>query len=71
MVDAYGPPDDTDQLVIVTQNFIEAVERTDVPRLIVVGGAGSLIIPPGVTLIASGHVLYSSGCRSPSLTPRH
>jgi uncharacterized protein len=57
VVDSYGPPaDDTDQLVIVTQNFIEAVEQTDVPRLIVVGGAGSLIIPPGVTLIASGHV---------------
>jgi hypothetical protein len=57
VVDSYAPPaDDTDQLLPVTRNFIDAVKLAGVPRLIVVGGAGSLIIPPGVTLIASGHV---------------
>ena len=57
VVSAYAPPaDDTDQLVAVTELFIKAVEQSSVPRLLVVGGAGSLEVAPGVTVIDSGHL---------------
>jgi putative NADH-flavin reductase len=43
VVSAYGPPpDDTDQLVGVTERLIAAVKKAGTARLIVVGGAGSL-----------------------------
>jgi uncharacterized protein len=59
VVSAYGPPaDKTDQLLDVTKREIAAVQRVsqqanspeNVPRLIVVGGAESLEVAPGVTL---------------------
>lgn len=52
---AYAPPqDDTDQLLPVIRKLSEGVgEKT---RLIVVGGAASLEVAPGVTLLKSGHV---------------
>ncbi len=57
VVDSYGPPaDNTDELIAVTQNFVDAVGLAGVPRLIVVGGAGSLEVAPGVTVISSGHI---------------
>ena len=57
VVGSYAPPpDNTDELIPVTQNFIDAVKLAGVPRLIVVGGAGSLEVAPGVTVLASGHV---------------
>lgn len=57
VVDAYGPPaDDTDQLLPATQNIIDGVKKAQVKRLIVVGGAGSLFVADGVTLIASGYL---------------
>ena len=57
VVSAYGPPpDDTDQLLPVTEHFIEAVKEAGTPRFIVVGGAGSLEVAPGVTVIESGHI---------------
>jgi uncharacterized protein len=57
VVSAYGPPpDDTDQLLGVTQRQIEAVKKAGGPRLIVVGGAASLEVAPGVTLLDSGHL---------------
>jgi putative NADH-flavin reductase len=57
VVSAYGPPpNDTDQLLPVTEHFIEAVKETGTPRFLVVGGAGSLEVAPGVTLRDSGHV---------------
>lgn len=57
VVSAYGPPPDgTDQLVAATEQPIAAVKKAGTPRLIVVGGAGSLEVAPGVTLIASGHL---------------
>jgi uncharacterized protein len=57
VVSAYmPPPDDTDQLVAVTQRLVEAVRKGGNPRLIVVGGAASLEIAPGVTLLSSGHL---------------
>jgi len=57
VVNAYAPPaDDTDQLLPVTEYFIEAVKKAGVPRLLIVGGAGSLEVAPGVTVIESGHL---------------
>jgi uncharacterized protein len=57
VVSAYAPPqNDTDQLVGVTERLIEAVRKAGGPRLIVVGGAASLEVAPGLTLLASGHL---------------
>jgi len=57
VVSAYAPPaDDTDQLLPVTEHFIQAVKQTGVPRLLIVGGAGSLEVAPGITVIESGHL---------------
>lgn len=57
VVSAYmPPPDDTDQLVAVTGRLIDAVRKAGNPRLIVVGGAASLEVAPGVTLLSSGHL---------------
>ena len=65
VVSAYGPPSNdprytsdttyTDQLLFVTERLIVAVRKADVPRLIVVGGCGSLQFSPGVTVLDSGH----------------
>lgn len=55
VVSAYGPPaDNTDLLVGATKMLADAMRLAGVPRLIVVGGAGSLEVAPGVTLLASG-----------------
>ena len=57
VISAYAPPpNDTDRLVAVTKLFVEAVSRSQVPRFLMVGGAGSLEVAPGVTLIQSGHL---------------
>jgi uncharacterized protein len=57
VVSAYAPPfSDVDQLVSVTSRLIAgaaqaAIGQTKAPRLLVVGGAGSLEVAPGVALI--------------------
>jgi uncharacterized protein len=58
VISAYAPPqDDTDQLLGVTERQIEALRKVDKnTRLIVVGGAGSLEVAPGVTILQSGHL---------------
>jgi len=58
VISAYAPPqDDTDQLLGVTERQIEAVRKAGKNiRLIVVGGAGSLEVAPGVTVLKSGHI---------------
>jgi uncharacterized protein len=58
VVSAYAPPqDDTDQLLGVTERQIDAVGKAGKNiRLIVVGGAGSLEVAPGVTILQSGHL---------------
>ena len=57
VVSAYAPPmDDTDQVIGVTERQVAAIEKNGGPRLIVVGGAASLEVAPGVTLLASGHL---------------
>ena len=61
VISAYmPPPDDTDQLVSVTGRLVEAVRKAGNPRLIVVGGAASLEVAPGLTLLASGHVPWDA-----------
>ncbi|SIT46355.1 Conserved hypothethical protein, NAD(P)-binding protein [Paraburkholderia ribeironis] len=65
VVSAFGPPKDdprffsdvnyTDQLASVTEREIAAVRKAGVPRLIMVGGAGSLWFSPGVRVLESGH----------------
>lgn len=57
VVSAYAPPaDNTDALIGVTERQIAAVKRSGNLRLLVVGGAGSLEIAPGVSLLSSGHL---------------
>jgi putative NADH-flavin reductase len=58
VVSAYAPPqNDTDQLVGVTERQIEAVRKAGGNlRLLVVGGAASLQVSPGTTLLQSGHL---------------
>lgn len=64
VVSAFGPTSSdpryttdvayTDQLVDVTQRVIKAVQAAKAPRLVVVGGCGSLEFTPGVTVLDSG-----------------
>jgi putative NADH-flavin reductase len=57
VISAYAPPqDNTDALLGVTEREIAAVKKVGNVRLIVVGGAASLEVAPGVTLLASGHL---------------
>lgn len=57
MVSAYAPPrNDPAQLIAVTAREIEAVRKAGGPRLIVLGGAASLEVAPGVTALASGRL---------------
>lgn len=55
LVSAYGPPpNDLDQLVGVTARLADATARSGVPRFLMVGGAGTLEVAPGLTLLDSG-----------------
>jgi putative NADH-flavin reductase len=64
VVSAYGPPPTTEgvrELIPVTQHFIDAMKQAaasgnPAKRFLYVGGAGSLFVAPGVTVIASGHL---------------
>ena len=48
--------DDVERLLGVTERLIAGVGKTPGTRLVVVGGAGSLEVAPGITLINSGHL---------------
>jgi uncharacterized protein len=57
VVSAYGPPpDDTSQIIGATDRLVQGIQQAGGPRLIVVGGAGSLFVAPGVTVRESGHL---------------
>jgi uncharacterized protein len=52
VVSAYGPgPENPDLLLKATASLIEGVEASGVKRLVMVGGAGSLEVAPGVHLV--------------------
>ncbi len=64
VVSAYAPPltqEGVRELIPVTQHFIDAMKQTaaagnPAKRFLYVGGAASLFVAPGVTLLASGHL---------------
>jgi uncharacterized protein len=57
IVSAYGPPpDDTGRIIGATDRLVKGIQQAGGPRLIVVGGAGSLYVAPGVTVRESGHL---------------
>lgn len=57
VISAYAPPqNDPDAIVGVIQRQVEALSHRARTRLIVVGGAGSLYVAPGVTLVESGYL---------------
>ncbi|NAW50329.1 NAD(P)H-binding protein [Elizabethkingia argentiflava] len=64
VISAYGPPKEerfftdvsyTDILATTTKRIIEAGGKAEVPRLVVVGAAGSLWFYPRVTVLKSGY----------------
>jgi hypothetical protein len=55
LISAYAPPaDDVEELVRVTKRLAEATVRSGVDRFLMVGGAGTLEVAPGLTLLDSG-----------------
>lgn len=57
VVSAYGPPPDkTTEIIAATDCLVRGIEQAGGPRLVVVGGAGSLFVAPGVTVRESGHL---------------
>lgn len=57
VVSAYGPgAGDVNDTVTAMRSLIAGLHKAGVWRLIVVGGAGSLLVAPGTDLIDSGHI---------------
>jgi uncharacterized protein len=57
VVSAYSPGQGTErQLLPAMEALVAGVKRAGVKRVLIVGGAASLFIAPGVTLLASGHL---------------
>jgi len=53
LASAYGPRpgDDIGQIAVVAAQLVAAAREANVPRLVVVGGAGSLEVAPGLQLV--------------------
>ena len=56
VVSAYSPGSEAEKMVTATRSLIAGLHKASVWRLIVVGGAGSLLVGHGVDLIDSGHL---------------
>jgi putative NADH-flavin reductase len=58
VISAYSPgvAGNVRQLIDATQALISGLRQAGVRRLIVVGGAGTSFVAPGVTLLDSGHI---------------
>jgi hypothetical protein len=56
VVSAYGAPaDDASQVISITRRITDAAKQNK-QRLLVVGGAASLFVQPGVTVLSAGYV---------------
>ena len=55
-ISAYSPGAEVEALLSATRSLIAGLHKAGVWRLIIVGGAGSLLVGPGVDLIDSGHL---------------
>lgn len=60
IVSAYNPgwnnPDIYEETLSVYPKILEAVKKSGVPRFLMVGGAGTLFVEPGLRLIDSGMI---------------
>jgi uncharacterized protein len=57
VISAYGPPPDKTHLMVdSTRALIAGLKKAGVRRFLMVGGAGSLLVAPGVDVIDSGHL---------------
>jgi len=57
VISAYNPPPGSEQQVVeTTRGLLTAARQAGVRRVIIVGGAASLFVAPGVTLLESGHI---------------
>jgi putative NADH-flavin reductase len=57
VISSHAPPaDKSETLVDAIRALIAGTKEAGVKRLLVVGGAGSLLVAPGVDVIASGHL---------------
>ncbi len=69
VVSAYGPPFDQPELyTTVARALIEALPKAGVKRLLVVGGAGSLEVAPGVQLVDTPE--FPAAWKAPALGHR-
>lgn len=70
VISAYNPgrnnPDIYEQTLSVYPRIVEAVKLAGIKRLLVVGGAGSLYVGPGMRLLDSGRIPERLGCRRQS-----
>ena len=54
LISAYAPPpDDPAALPLMTENLVKAARQAGIRRVLVVGGAGSLYVAPGLQLVDS------------------
>lgn len=56
VISAYGPGPKAELMEKSTRALIAGVKRAGVRRFLMVGGAGSLLVAPGVDVIDSGHL---------------
>ena len=57
VISAFSPgPENAAQLIPATEALLDAARRAAVPRVLIVGGAASLFVAPGKTLLESGHL---------------
>lgn len=57
VISAFSPaPGNEAQLIPATEALLEGARQAAVPRVLIVGGAASLFVAPGKTLLESGHL---------------
>ncbi len=57
VVSSYAPPQGSEQTIVdATRSLVAGLEQAGVKRLVMVGGAGSLEIAPGIQLVDTPHL---------------